>query len=322
MSKSRAGFPSFPHNMGMESKRYDCLVIGAGIAGITAGIYLKRSNLSALVIDKGAPGGKLNNIHRIDNYPGIASIPGPELAMKLLEQATTLGVAFDYGDVMDVRKNEDGLFVTTTDVGTFLSTTVIVASGLSAKKLSIPGEEEFSGRGVSYCATCDGNFFKGLPMAVYGYQDHAVEDAIYLSALASDLYVIAPKPFEATEAHLVELKALNNVHIIEEAKLSAIKGEQKVSSISVSGKEGESEIAVNGVFLLTGEQSSSAYLASMRPESSKGFLKVDRDNQETSIPGLYAAGDVVDKKLRQLVNAGGEGAVAATSAISYIHAHR
>lgn len=301
---------------------YDCLVIGAGIAGITAGIYLKRSNLSCVVLDKGAPGGKLNNIHRIDNYPGVASIAGPDLAMKLFSQASELGVTFDYADVMDIRKNEEGLFVITSDMGEFFSRAVIVATGVTAKKLSIPGEEEFAGRGVSYCATCDGNFFKGQPMVVYGYQDHAVEDAIYLSSLASELTVLAPKPLETTESHLAELEAAPNVRIETNATLLAIRGEAKVGLVTYQKDGEEKEIPAAGVFILTGERSSSTYLSSMRVDNEKGFLVVDRDSMETSVPGLYAAGDIVAKKLRQLVNAGGEGAIAATSAIAYIHSQK
>ena len=306
----------------METTRYDCIVLGSGIAGITAAIYLKRSAKNVLLLDKGAPGGKLNNIHRIDNYPGLSMVSGPEFAMKLVEQAMALGLSFDYGDVKDVRKNEDGDFVVTTDIEPYVATTVIVATGVNPKKLSIDGEERFAGRGVSYCATCDGNFFKGQDMVVYGYQDHALEDAIYLSGLAKKLTLLCPKPIEGLETHIQELQSAENVTVVEGATLTAIQGENKVTGVTYRHEDNEENVPCAGVFLLSGEESSSAFLSPLRPEQEKGFLVVNPLSMETSIPGLYAAGDIVAKKLRQLVNAGGEGAVAATSCIAYINAQR
>ena len=298
-------------------ERYDCLIIGAGIAGITAGIYLKRSNLSALVLDKDAPGGKLNNIHRIDNYPGTPKIAGPELAMALFNQANDLGVTFDYGAVSEVRKEGD-LFIIQTDVNSYEAKSVIIATGIENKKLGVPGEAEFNGKGVSYCATCDGNFFKGQPVVVYGYKDHAVEDAIYLSSLASSVLLIAPEALETTTAHREELLSAGNVTLVENAKLLQILGEGKVTGVRYETAEGEKEAETAAVFQLFGEKSSSMFLSPLGVNSNKGFLTVDV-NMATNVPGLFAAGDVLDKKLRQLVNAAGEASVAATSAISYIH---
>lgn len=297
--------------------RYDCLIIGAGIAGITAGIYLKRSNLSALVLDKDAPGGKLNNIHRIDNYPGTPKIAGPELAMSLYNQASELGVTFDYGAVSEIKK-VDGIFVVTTDMTSYEAKSIIVATGIENKKLGVPGEAEFNGKGVSYCATCDGNFFKGKPVVVYGYKDHAVEDAIYLSSLASSVLLLAPEVLETTQAHREELLAAGNVTLVENAKLLQILGENKVSGVRYETAQGEKEAKTDAVFQLFGEKSSSMFLSSLGVNMNKGFIEVDA-NMKTNVEGLYAAGDVLDKKLRQLVNAAGEASVAATSAISYVH---
>ena len=297
--------------------RYDCLIIGAGIAGITAGIYLKRSNLSALVLDKDAPGGKLNNIHRIDNYPGTPKIAGPELAMALYNQASELGVTFDYGAVSEIKK-VDGIFVVTTDMTSYEAKSIIVATGIENKKLGVPGEAEFNGKGVSYCATCDGNFFKGKPVVVYGYKDHAVEDAIYLSSLASSVLLLAPEVLETTQAHREELLSAGNVTLVENAKLLQILGENKVSGVRYETDQGEKEAETDAVFQLFGEKSSSMFLSSLGVNMNKGFIEVDA-NMKTNVEGLYAAGDVLDKKLRQLVNAAGEASVAATSAISYVH---
>ena len=298
-------------------REFDCLIVGAGIAGITAGIYLKRSNLSALVLDKDAPGGKLNNIHRIDNYPGVAKIAGPELAMTLYNQASELGVAFDYGAVSEVKKEGD-LFHVYTDVDEFLAKALIIATGIENKKLGVPGEEKYNGKGVSYCATCDGNFFKGKPMVVYGYKDHAVEDAIYLSSLASEVLLLAPEVLQTTSAHREELLSLPNVTLIEGATLLEAKGEEKLSSVVYEVGEEKKEFACAGLFQLYGEKSSSMFLSSLGVNLNKGYILVDA-SMATNVPGLYAAGDVIDKKLRQLVNAAGEASVAASSAIAYIH---
>ena len=299
-------------------ERVDCLIVGAGIAGITAAIYLKRSNLSFVLLDKDAPGGKLNNIHRIDNYPGLSSIAGPDLAMKLYEQASSLGVEFTYGSVSEVKK-EDGLFHVVTDVGDYLATTLIVATGIENKKLGVPGEAALNGKGVSYCATCDGNFFKGKPVVVYGYKDHAVEDAIYLSSLSSHVHMLAPQALETTEAHEGELRGKDNVTVVEGATILSVLGQDHVTGVLFQKDGKEEELPCDGLFQLYGEKSSSQFLASLGPETNKGFIKVDA-NMATSVSGLFAAGDVIDKRLRQLVNAAGEASVAASMAISYIHA--
>lgn len=293
-------------------RNMDCVIIGAGIAGITAGIYLKRSNKSAIVLDKGAPGGKLNNIHKIDNYPGFAGISGPDLAMNLYSQASSLGVEIGYGSVQEVRK-EGVLFHVQTDTEEYVSKTVIVATGVENKKLGIPGEKLFLGKGVSYCATCDGNFFKGQKVAVYGHKDFAVEDALYLSSICSHVYLIHSLPFEATEEHLAEAESLPNIEFVP-GEVRFIEGDEKVERVTL---DDNSSLDVSALFQLTGEKSSTEFLSSLGVASNKGFLIVDA-SQATSVPGLFACGDVVDKKLRQLINAAGEAAVAATSAISYI----
>ena len=297
-------------------KEYDVVIIGAGIAGITAGIYLRRSSLKAVMLDKGAPGGKLNNIHRIDNYPACPSISGPDLAVQLFNQAMELGVNYEYASVFEVAK-EGNLFKTRTDVGDIVSKAVIVATGSSPKKLGIPGEKDYLGKGVSYCATCDGNFFKGLPVAVYGYLDHAVEDTLYLAGLCSKVHFLAPKPIQSTEEHLGQLKALENVEIVLGATMKSIEGDNKVQEVVYELDGVEKRLPVRAIFPLADEKSSSEFLAGLNPNTNKGFLICD-SNMQTSVPGLFACGDIVDKRLRQLVNAAGEAAVAATASISYV----
>ena len=295
---------------------YDCLVIGAGIAGITASIYLKRGNKSSLMLDKGAPGGKLNNIHRIDNYPGVARIAGPDLAMSLFNQASELGVEYAYGSVYEIRK-EDNVFLVKTDAGDFNAKSLIIATGVENKKLGIPGEDKYLGKGVSYCATCDGPFFKGKDVALVGNADHAVEDAIYLSDIVNRLYFLYPEEIVATPSHIEELIEKDNVTWIAMDKSIAIEGNELVESFTYEDKDGQHKLDVNAVFPLYGEKSSTAFLSPLGVKGNKGFIETNA-NMESNVPGLFAAGDIVDKKLRQLVNAAGEGAIAATSAIGYL----
>lgn len=297
----------------------DGVIIGAGAAGLTAAIYWKRSSLSFVLLDKGAPGGKLNNIHQIDNYPGLPHVSGPDLAMSFFNQATDLGVEVEYGDVQRVEKEGD-VFVVSGDFGELRSKTVLVATGTSLSPKGVKGEKEHLGKGVSYCATCDGAFYKGKDVAVIGYQDHAVEDALYLSPLVNRLYFVFPKPLQASEEHERQLKVCTNVEWVN-GKLLSVEGDPRVDRIEVQTEFGLQTISVSGVFPLSDEQSASIFLAPLAPMTEKGFLKVN-EARMTSVPGLFAAGDVVDKKLRQIVNAAGEGAEAATSAMAYARAWR
>lgn len=301
-------------------KEVDVVIIGSGIAGISSAIYLKRSSLSFVLLDKSMPGGKLNIIHRIDNYPGYPSISGLELSKSLLEQCKQLGIEFSYGEVNKVEK-VDSNFLTRTDIDSYLSKVVIVASGLSEAKLNIPGEKAYFGRGVSYCATCDGPFFKNKDVAIYGYKDFAFEDAIYLSSLVNRLYFILPKPPLTTETHLNEVKNAKNITIFDGYSLKEIKGDNKVNSIVINKDNENKELEVSAIFPLFEQISSSSFLSSLNIKMSNGFIDVDKDGK-TNVDGIYAVGDIVNKKLRQLINAASEGALAAISSINYVRSKK
>lgn len=301
-------------------KEVDVVIIGSGIAGISAAIYLKRSSLSFVLLDKSMPGGKLNIIHRIDNYPGYPSISGLELSKSLLEQCRQLGIEFSYGEVNKVEK-VDSNFLTRTDIDSYLSKVVIVASGLSEAKLNIPGEKQYFGRGVSYCATCDGPFFKNKDVAIYGYKDFAFEDAIYLSSLVNRLYFILPKSPLATETHLNEVKKAKNITIFDGYSLKEIKGDNKVNSIVINKDNENKELEVSAIFPLFEQISSSSFLSPLNIKTSNGFIDVDKDGK-TTVDGICAVGDIVNKKLRQLINAASEGALAAISSINYVRSKK
>ena len=297
-------------------EKTDVLIVGAGIAGISASIYLKRGNADFLLLDKGAPGGKLNNIHRIDNYAGLPSISGPQFAMDLLSQMQQLGIECEYGNVLQIQK-EGSRFLVKTDMGDVFASSLLLCPGLGARKKRIPGEKEFLGRGVSYCATCDGAFFKGKDVAVEGSEDHAVEDVLYLSNLARKVYFLAPKEINAPESHLQALKKSENVVVMPSSRLIGIQGEKFVDKALIATEDGEKELSVSGVFPLSGESPSEALYASLGLENEKGFLVVDPELR-TSVPGVFAAGDIVKKTLRQLITAASEGAIAATSILAYL----
>ena len=291
----------------------DVVIIGGGAAGLSAATYLARSAYSCIVLEKDAPGGRMLTLPKIENYPGFAAVSGAELADAFIHAASQLGIETTYGNVMSVSREND-LFITKTDMDSYASKAIIVATGITFVP-SIPGEKDFQGKGVSYCATCDGRFFKGKKMAVYGNGDEALQEALYLAPLSTSLLFVCPDDLHGSEKNIAALKASTNVTILQESKLERIKGGLKVSSIIVNGREYETE----AIFPLNGPKSASAFLSPLGLETNKGFLKVNID-QETSFPGVYAAGDILDKKLRQVVTAAGEGATAATSCIRYLNA--
>ena len=294
----------------------DILIIGAGPAGISAALYLARANASFVWLEKSAPGGKLLNIHEVGNYPGIPNANGFDLAMSLLKSTESLGVSSTYGEVKNVHK-EDGRFIVATEHETYSSLALIVAAGLSNVP-TIQGEKDLFGKGVSYCATCDGPLYRGKTAVIYGKGFQALEEALYLQAIVGKLYLITPEEeYEGEKMMLDSLLAKENVTLLTGTKISKIIGESALSSIECEGKDGVFEIKTDVVFPLFGEKSASAFLSPLGLESNRGFIKVD-PNMASSCEGLYAAGDIVDKTLRQVVTAASDGAIAATSAVQYV----
>ncbi|HOC81338.1 MAG TPA: FAD-dependent oxidoreductase, partial [Bacilli bacterium] len=213
-------------------KQIDVAIIGGGIAGITAGLYVKRSNLSVMAIDRNVFGGKLAKLGEIYNYPGFEAISGPELAFKLMEQAEKNGIELEYGNVVNVTKREDNLFLVQTEEHMIRAKVVIIATGTIEKQLGIPGEKELLNRGVSYCATCDGPLYRNKEVAVVGYLDTALEEAIYLSGIAKTVYLISKVSAKEIESEkLVDVLSRTNIQLIENSDVIAIKGQDRVDSI-------------------------------------------------------------------------------------------
>ena len=294
-------------------KKTDIVIIGSGMAGMSAAIYLKRANANFVMLEGNMAGGMLNQLKSVENYPAMPNTTGADILIALMDQLRFNDIAITYGNVQTILKEGNG-FEVVTDVESYEAKAVIVATGVAIASNSIPGEDKFAGQGVSYCATCDGNFFKGADIAVVGNNNICLEEAIYLENLANKIYFVCPDESLQGDAKLVEkIKEYKNIEFMLSSQVQEIGGDDfGVTNIKVNDKV----IDVIGVFPYVGKKSTSQILNNLKPEKQGIFLKVDEE-MRTNIPGLYAAGDIVSKKLKQLVTAAGDGAAAATSADNY-----
>lgn len=304
----------------MSDNKYDIIIIGAGPAGLTAGLYASRAGMKTLLLEKLSPGGQLALTDRIDNYPGvIEDISGFELVKKMEDQAKSFGTEIKLSTVKSIEKTESG-FLLNTGNDSYGGMAVIIASGAAPAKLDIPGEEKFTGKGVSYCAVCDAPFYKEKKVAIVGGGDTAVEEAIYLTKFASEVTIIHRRDrFRAIKEY--RDKAENNPKIkfrMESVPLE-ITGDQFVNGINVKNVKTEEEdiIQLDGVFIFVGYIPNSSFLTGFLELNDRGYLLTDNE-MKTNIPGIFGCGDIRQKKLRQVVTAAGDGATAAFSAINYV----
>ncbi|MBR7177663.1 MAG: FAD-dependent oxidoreductase [Clostridia bacterium] len=294
-------------------------IIGGGVAGLSAAIYALRANAQVTMFEQYGLGGLVATIDKIENYPSYPSIDGFELANNMVMQAKQLGLKVVRRKVLSLTKEQDD-FVVTTDKDSYTFTAVIVATGTSHNKLGI--ESDFVGKGVSYCATCDGNFYRNMPVAVVGNGKQAVREATYLADLCSLVHLIVPETQLNAEARAIDdLLAKTNVQIIYNATVSEIVCEDTVSAIKVFANNSLSQIDVNGVFVAIGAKPITDFINIEGVEKQKGYLVVD-DKCQTSVQGLYAAGDVTNGPLKQIVTACGDGAKAAVFACAYAGARK
>lgn len=300
---------------------YDLIVIGLGPAGMTAGIFAARREMKTLVIGKEL-GGQLVWASEIENYPGAPSISSFDLVEKMRKQTVEAGAEIKIDDVKRIEKQEDGSFLVHTSKDVHQTSAIIVCLGLSPRRLAIPGEVELSGKGVSYCANCDGPFYKNKKVAVVGGGNSALDAAEVLSKIASEVYLIHRNDhFRGFETLVSDVKKKDNVKILLESEVKEIKGSDKAESIMVESKnkEGLEEIHLDGVFVEIGRIASTDLIAEFvdRSENNQVFIN---EMGETRTPGLFAAGDVTTCEIKQITVAAGQATIASMTAYKYLQA--
>lgn len=302
---------------------YDVIIIGSGPAGLSAAIYAQRAKLKSLVIEKEAlSGGQIINTTDVDNYPGMAGVSGFELGMKFREHAEQLGAQFTNAQVLRLEEAYDYKKIVTNDVE-YLTKTVIIATGATHRKLNIPGETELTGMGVSYCATCDGAFFKNRTTAVVGGGDVALEDALFLARICKKVYLIHRREeFRGAKILQEQVRETENIEILYNSQIQSIHGEDQVEEIAVYNKETGSEenIDVDGVFIAVGIVPNTQVFEGFVKLDEQGYI-VAGEEGITDVAGVFAAGDVRTKALRQVITAASDGANCITSAEKHLSYH-
>lgn len=302
-----------------DQKIYDVIIAGAGPAGMTAAVYTSRANMSTLMLERGIPGGQMANTEEIENYPGFGSILGPDLSTKMFEHAQQFGAEYAYGEIKEIRDEEPYKRVITGDKE-YLTKSVIVATGAEHRLLGAPGEKELSGRGVSYCAVCDGAFFRNKELVVVGGGDSAVEEAVFLTRFASKVTIVHRRDqFRAQK--ILQKRAFENekIEVIWDSAVKEIRGEGKVQSVLLENtKTGEqSELSTDGVFIYVGMDPLTESVRPLGITNDAGYVLTD-EKMYTKVKGVFAAGDVREKLLRQVVTATGDGSIAAQSAQHFV----
>ena len=297
---------------------YDIVIIGAGVAGLTAGIYAKRANKTVLILEKKSYGGQIINASNIDNYPGEEHISGFDLATKLYNQNKSLGVDIFYEEAKNIKK-ENKEFIIETNKNTYRSKALIIATGTNNRKMNLTNEDNLIGKGISYCATCDGNFYKNKVVAVVGGGNTALEDALYLSNICKKVYLIHRRDkFRADSKTVEELSKKDNIEVILNSNVTNLIGNDHLEMIEVTSNDKKNNLEVAGLFIAIGQIPESALLNGKIEIDESNYI-ISNENCHTNIEGAFVAGDVRQKNLRQLVTATSDGAIAATEAINYIN---
>lgn len=300
----------------MKSKSsYDVIIIGAGPSGLTAAIYLKRAGIEPLILEANAPGGTLNKTHKIENYPGYTDKDGTTLAFRMYSQALELDVPFKTEKVINIKEKDDSYDVTTNNE-VYNAKYIIISTGKTPRKLNAVNADKFEGKGVSYCAICDGALYKNKSVAIVGGGNSAMEAASYMKDIAKKIYIInRSSALRADKKEQDDVLNNENVEIIYDGKITNILGEDgKITAIEVNG---QTKYDVSGVFVCIGQESNYAFYQNLKLATDDLGILVDND-MKTSSDHVYACGDAISKKLYQVVTAVSEGAIAATSIIKQI----
>ena len=304
----------------MTEVDFDVAIIGAGPAGMTAAVYASRANLNTVMIERGMPGGQMANTEEVENFPGFEMITGPDLSTKMFEHAKKFGATYQYGDIKSIEDKGDYKVV---NLGNkeITAHAVIISTGAEYKKIGVPGEQELGGRGVSYCAVCDGAFFKGKELVVVGGGDSAVEEGVYLTRFATKVTIIHRRD-ELRAQKILQQRAFDNekVDFIWNTTVKEVNEKDgKVGSVTlVDTKTGEErEFGADGVFIYVGMVPLTKPFESLNITNKEGYIETN-EQMETKVPGVFAAGDVREKALRQIVTATGDGSIAAQAAQHYV----
>lgn len=303
-----------------DDRMFDVIIAGAGPAGMTAAVYASRADLDTLMIERGIPGGQMANTEDVENYPGFEHVLGPDLSNKMFEHAKKFGAEYAYGDIKEVVDHGDYKLVKA-GKHEYKTRTLIITTGAQYKKIGVSGEEELGGRGVSYCAVCDGAFFKQKDLVVIGGGDSAVEEGIYLTRFAKNVTIVHRRD-ELRAQKIIQQRAFDNdkIDFIWDTVVNTINGpDGKVSSVTLENRDTKEtrEFAADGVFIYIGMIPLSGAFKSLGITNDEGYIPTN-ENMETEVPGVFAAGDIREKELRQIVTATGDGSIAAQSAQGYI----
>lgn len=297
---------------------FDIIIIGAGIAGLTSAIYSARAGKKVLVLDKLNYGGQIINSPKIENYPGYIDISGFELATNLFNQVKALNVEVKFEEVIRITSDKEVL----TNKNRYNTKAIIIATGLNSKKLNLENEEKYIGRGLSYCAICDGNFFKDKEVAVVGGGNVALEDALYLSNLCKIVHLIHRRnEFKADNIHISKIRKKDNIIIHYNTLVNKVIGKNSVEAIELKENNKTELLNVDGLFIAIGREPNNKLFSDLVDVDDEGYI-ISNDDCRTSNPFIFVAGDCKTKKVRQLVTAANDGAIAAISAVNYLEGEK
>lgn len=300
---------------------FDILIIGSGPSGMTCAIYGARMNLKVAIIERNAPGGQMVNTAKIENYPGFSSIDGATLSMNMYEQMTNFGVEF-IGEEVEKIEKIDNKFIVKTNYNVYDAKTVVIATGTKNRKLGVIGEDKFTGRGISWCAICDGSFYKGKEVIVVGGGNSALEEAIYLSSICKKVYIVHRRDeFRADKMIIENLEKYKNVSYLLSKTITEFASDngKNLTKVKLLNLKDNSEewFNIDGVFEFVGQIPNSEIFKDLGIVNEAGYIEVDK-NFETKIKGLFASGDIIDKGVRQIATAINDGAISALNASRYI----
>lgn len=298
-----------------SNTKYDVIIIGAGPAGISASIYLKRANVNCLLLESEAPGGLLNKIHKIENYPGFTDDTGSILAFRMYSQVESLGIDLKIEKVINIKSTNDSYEVFTKN-NTFISKYIIIATGRTPKKLEVKNSEKYEGKGISYCAVCDGALYRNKDIAIVGGGNAAIDTANYMSSIANKIYIInRSSNLRADQKGQEEIKKLENVNVLYNTKLKDIIGDD--TGVQGVVLEDGTEINLSGIFVCIGQTNNSAFYQNLNLKTDNRGIVVDKD-LKTTANNVYACGDSISKDLYQVVTATSEGAMVASNIIKLV----